>query len=92
MKDEENTESDHELSSEEKTRIIEILLGPPEEWDEADSQFAMKIHGVDPNLSPQGLVDIVEGAVRKSRQRGEPVPRSLLKVLTKLRKKTKSAA
>ena len=80
---------DQALSPEEKTRLIQILLGPPERWDEADSRFAMKIYGVDPDLSTQGMVDILEGAVRKCRERGEPVPRSLLNVLAKFKHKAK---
>ena len=89
MSDEEIGESNQELSWEEKTRLVQILLGPPEDWDEADSRFAMKLYGVEPDLTPQGIVDILEGAVRKCRERGETVPRSLLTVLAKSKKKLK---
>jgi hypothetical protein len=89
LNDEEIAESDQELSWEEKTRLIQLLLGPPERWDEADSRFAMKIYGVEPHLTTQGIVDILEGAVRKCRERDEPVPRSLLKVLAKFKKRAK---
>jgi len=89
MKDKEIAQLDQELTPEEKTRLIRILLGSPERWDEADSRFAMKLYGVAPDLSTQGIVDFLEGAVRKCRERGEPVPRSLLTVLAKLRKKAK---
>jgi hypothetical protein len=79
-----------ELTDEQLGKLVRMLLGPAEDWDDADSEFAMKIYGVDPNLSADGLVEIVEGAVHKSRERGEPVPRPLLNVLAKLRKKAKS--
>ena len=81
-----------ELTDEQVRKLIRMLLGPEEEWDDADSEFAMKLCGVDPNLSTDGLVEILEGAVRKSRARGESVPRSLLNVLTKLRKKARACS
>jgi hypothetical protein len=90
MTDEEIAQLDQELSSEEKTRLIRILCGPAENWDDADSEFAMKIYGVDPNLSARGLVKIVEGTITKFREQGERVPRSLLNVLGKLKKKAKA--
>lgn len=89
MTDEEIAQLGRELSPEEKARLIRVLCGPAEDWDDADGEFAMKLYGVDPNLSADRLVEIIEGAVRKSRERGEPVPRSLLNVLGKLKKKAK---
>lgn len=90
MTDEEIAQLAQELTPEEKTRLIRILCGPAEDWDDAAGEFAMKLYGVDPNLSADGVVAILEGAVRKSRERGERVPRSLLNVLTKVRKRAKA--
>ena len=90
MADEEIAQLDQELSSEEKTRLIRLLCGPAEEWDEDDSEFAMNLYGVEPNLSTADVVKILDGAVRKCRQRGERVPRKLLSQLAKLRKKAKA--
>ena len=90
MTDEEIAQLAQELTPKEKTRLVRILCGPAEEWDDAAGEFAMKLYGVDPNLSADGLVQILEGAVRRCRARGERVPRSLLNVLTKLRKKAKA--
>jgi hypothetical protein len=89
LTDKEIAQLNRELSPEEMSDRIEMICGPAEDWDDADSEFAMRLYGIEPNLSPQGIVDILEGAVRKFRERGEPVPRSLLKVLSKLRKKAK---
>jgi len=90
MADEQIAQLDQELSSEEKTRLIRLLCGPPEDWDEVDSEFAMKIYGVEPNLSTADVVKILDSAVRKCRQRGERVPRKLLNHLAKLKKKAKA--
>gem|GEM_PF-3104852 len=92
MTDEELAQLGRELNSEEKARLIKVLCGPAEDWDDAAGEFAMKLYGVDPNLSADGLVEILEGAVRKSRERGERVPRSLLNVLTKVRRKAKGGS
>jgi hypothetical protein len=90
MTDKEIAQLGRELTPEEKTRLIRILCGPADHWDDAAGEFAMKLYGVEPNLSADDVVEILEGAVRKSRERKEPVPRSLLNVLTKLRKKAKA--
>ncbi len=92
MTDEEIAQLDQELTPEEKTRLIRILCGPAEQWDDADSEFAMELYGVDPNLSARGLAKIVEGTIRKFRERGEELPQSLLNVLAKLQKKAKNSS
>jgi hypothetical protein len=89
MTDDEIAQLGQELNSEEKARLIRVLCGPAEDWDDVEGEFAMKLYGVDPNLSAERVAEIVEGAVRKARERGESVPRSLLNVLGKLRKKAK---
>lgn len=89
MTDEEIAQLNRELSPEEMSDLIRMICGPVEDWDEADSEFAMKLYGVEPNLSTADVVKIIDDAVRISRERGEPVPRSLLNVLAKLRKKAK---
>jgi hypothetical protein len=86
--DKEIAQLDRKLNSEEKTALIRALLGPEENWDDADSEFAMKLYGVDPNLSAVEMVEIIEGTIRKFRERDEEVPQSLLNVLAQLQKKT----
>jgi hypothetical protein len=92
MTDEEIAQLGQELNSEEKARLIRVLCGPPEDWDDVEGEFTMKLYGVDPNLSARDLVKIVEGTIRKFRERGEEVPPSLINVLTKLQKKSNNQA
>jgi hypothetical protein len=89
--DEEIAQLDQELTPEEKTRLIRILCGPEEHWDKADGEFVMKLYGVEPNDPAFSIVTIVEGAIRKFRERGLDVPQSLLNVLAKLKNKAKDA-
>jgi DNA-binding GntR family transcriptional regulator len=86
MTDEEIAQLGQELNSEEKARLIRVLCGPAEDWDDAAGEFAMKIYGVDPNLSAIEMVEIIEGTIRKFRERDEEVPQSLQNVLAQLRK------
>ena len=87
MTDEEIAQLGQELNSEEKARLIRVLCGPAEDWDDAAGEFAMKIYGVEPNLSAIQMVEIIEGTIRKFHEQDEEVPQSLLNVLAQLRKK-----
>ena len=92
MTDEEIAQLGRELSWEEKDTLIRNLCGPEEAWNKADGEFVMKLYGVDPSDPRLSIVAIVEGAVRKFRERGEEVPQSLLNILAKLQKKAKHQA
>jgi len=69
MTDEEIAQLGRELSSEEKARLIRVLCGPAEDWDDVEGEFAMKLYGVDPNLSADRLVEIIEGCPQIPRTR-----------------------
>lgn len=87
MTDDEIAQLGQELNLEEKTRLIRVLCGPAEDWDDAAGEFAMKIYGVEPNLSAIQMLEIIEGTIRKFHEQDEEVPQSLLNVLAQLRKK-----
>jgi len=86
--DEEIAQLAHELTPDEKTRLIEVLCGPSEDWDDAAGEFAMKLYGIDPNDPRFSTVALIEGVIRKFHEREEEVPESLLNVLRQLQEKS----
>lgn len=83
------TSKDESMSAAEIAHIARVLLGPEENWDEADSEFVMKLFGVEPELSTKEMFDLVLGMVKKFNQEREEVPPSLTNMLTKLASKLK---
>jgi hypothetical protein len=66
-----------------------VLLGPEEDWDEADSEFVMKLFGVEPDLSTKEMFDLVFGIIQKFEKEREEVPSSLTNMLAQLASKLK---
>ena len=72
------------MSGAEIARLARALLGPEEEWDEADREFALKLHGVEPQSSLRETCDLVLRVIDRFIKADEEVPSSLVNVLTQL--------
>ncbi len=83
------TTKDESMSAADIAHIVRVLLGPEEKWDEADSRFAMKLYGVEPDLSTKEMFDFVLGIVKKFEEEREEVPSTFISMLTKLASKLK---
>jgi inorganic pyrophosphatase/exopolyphosphatase len=83
------TTKDESMSAAEIAHIARVLLGPEEDWDEADSEFVMKLLGVEPDLSTKEMFDLVLGIIKKFEKEREEVPASFINMLTQLASKLK---
>jgi len=70
------------LTNDEITYIIDILLGPPEEWDEADGEFAMKLYGVPPSTIEDN-VRLIENVVARFQKEDGYAPPELVGILAR---------
>ncbi len=83
------TTKDESMTAAEIAHIARVLLGPEEDWDEADSRFAMKLYGIEPDLSTKEMFDFVLGIVKKFEEEREEVPSTFINMLTHLAGKLK---
>jgi hypothetical protein len=83
------TKKDESVNGAKIAAIARDLLGPEETWDDADSEFAMRLFGVEPNLSTKEIFDLILGVIEKFEKNNEKVPPSLVNVLTQLANKLK---
>jgi hypothetical protein len=83
------TTKDGSMSAAEIAHVARVLLGPEEDWDEADSEFVMKLFGVEPDLSTKEMFDLVFGIIQKFEKEREEVPSSLTNMLAQLASKLK---
>jgi len=72
------------MSPAEIAHIVRLLLGPEENWDEADSEFAMRLYGLEPNLSTKEMFDFVLAITKKFEKEREEVPSTFINMLTRL--------
>jgi hypothetical protein len=78
------TTKDESMSPTEIAHIVRLLLGPEEKWDEADSEFAMRLYGLEPNLSTKEMFDFVLAITKKFEKEREEVPSTFINMLTRL--------
>jgi|GEM_PF-2648381 len=83
------TTKDESMSAAEIAHIVRLLLGPEEKWDEATGAFAMKLYGIEPDLSTKEMFDFVLGIVKKFEEEREEVPSAFINLLTQLASKLK---
>jgi len=83
------TTKDESMSAAEIAHMARVLLGPEENWDEADSEFVMKLFGVEPDLSEKEMFDLVLGIIQKFEKEREEVPSTFTNMLTQLAGKLK---
>jgi hypothetical protein len=83
------TRKNESMDAAEIAHIARVLLGPEENWDEADSRLAMRLYGIEPDLSTKEMFDFVLGIVKKFEEEREEVPSVFINLLTQLASKLK---
>lgn len=69
---------EHEIASERQiANILRIVLGPPEDWDEADADFVLEVNGIDPAEAPSRLAQLIQREIESRTQSGEELPAGL---------------
>lgn len=80
---------EHEIASERQiANILRIVLGPPEDWDEADADFVLEVNGIDPAEAPSRLAQLIQREIESRTQTGEELPAGLSDLHSRLIKKT----
>jgi len=76
---------EREIPSERQlANILRIVLGPPEDWDEADADFVLEVNGIDPAEAPSRLAQLIQREIESRTQTGEGVPAGLSELHFKL--------
>jgi hypothetical protein len=65
------------------------MLGPEEQWDDAATDLALELRGIDSDEAPVRLVKLIEREISSRTERGEAVPTNLSEVLLNLRSQYK---
>jgi hypothetical protein len=79
---------EREIPSERQlANILRIVLGPPEDWDEADADFVLEVNGIDPAEAPSRLAQLIQREVESRTQTGEELPAGLSDLYSRLIKK-----
>jgi hypothetical protein len=79
---------EREIPSERQlANILRVVLGPPEDWDEADADFVLEVNGIDPAEAPSRLARLIQREIESRTQTGEEVPVGLRDLHSKLIKK-----
>jgi len=64
-------------SEQQLANILRIVLGPPEDWDEADADFVLEVNGIDPAEAPSRLAQLIQREIESRTQTGEELPAGL---------------
>jgi hypothetical protein len=70
-------------------KLLRIMLGPDEQWDDAATHLALELRGIDSEGAPLRLVKLIEREIRSRTERGEAVSANLSEALLKLRSQYK---
>ena len=78
---------DQSLSPAEIERVIDIVLGPEEDWSEAAGEYVLRLYGVDPSTSSKDATDLILRLMDTAREKGEKVPPEYMNILWDLTSK-----
>src|SRR5258708_23158740 len=70
-------------------KLLRIMVGPEEQWDDAATHLALELRGIDSEEAPVRLVKLIEREISSRTERGEAVPTNLSEVLLNLRSQYK---
>jgi len=71
-------------------KVLRILLGPEEEWDDAAAELALELHGIDSSGAKLRLKRLVDKLIREKTERGENILPSLLELQSHLARDLKA--
>jgi hypothetical protein len=59
------------------------LFGPEEDWDDAECDFVLRLHGIDTDPESERLYakKLLENVIERFRKKKKPVPAELLQLL-----------
>jgi len=66
-------------------KVLRIMLGPEEEWDDAAAELVLEVHGLDSSEAPVRLANLIEREINSRKERGEEIPSGFGEVLSRLR-------
>ena len=67
-----------ELTDEQLGKLVRMLLGPEEEWDDFAAEFVLQVYGVDPADSGSYMKNMLDKIVQKKKEQGKPISQMLL--------------
>lgn len=79
-----------QLTDSQLANLVKLILGPPEEWDESDSELFLMANGIDPLDAPVRLAKLIEREIESLRQRGEEAPKAWIDLQRRLLKKAEA--
>jgi hypothetical protein len=79
------TNEAQEIDPRPSAKLLRIMLGPEEEWDDDATHLALELCGIDSEEAPTRLVKLIEREISTRTDRGETIPNSLSDVLVQLR-------
>jgi hypothetical protein len=65
-------------------RLLLLLIGREDDWDEASAELVLEIHHIDPNQPRDRLIEAVQKKIRKYKRQERPVPSALSTILVML--------
>lgn len=77
--------NEREIPSERQlANILRVVLGPPEDWDEADADYVLEVYEIDPAEAPSRLAQLIRREIESRAQSGEELPAGLNDLHSKL--------
>ena len=74
--------------SDQLAKLLRMLIGPEDEWDEASVEFVLELQGIDPAAVKDDFREMLEREVEGRKAKGEDVPQAMLNALASLRRKS----
>ena len=71
-------------------KVLYLLLGPEEQWDDDKVALALELRGLDSSQSALRLKQVVEKIIAEKTAQGEEIKSSLLEVQSLLNKRLKA--
>jgi hypothetical protein len=66
-------------------KLLALVLGPEEDWDDAAAALVLELHGIDPAQSEVRLRRLVDKIIREKTERGEEILESLRELQSRLK-------
>jgi hypothetical protein len=78
---------DQSLSAAEIEKVIDVVLGPEEDWNEAAAEYALRLYGADPTTSSKDARDLILRLMKSAAENGEDIPSGFMDILWDLTSK-----
>jgi|ERR1041385_2110874 hypothetical protein len=78
---------DQSLSAAEIEKVIDVVLGPEEDWNEAAAEYVLRLYGADPSTSSKDATDLILRLMKSAAEKGEDIPPGFMDILWDLTSK-----